>query len=424
MRRFLAIIVFSCISVIVLFSSVIPVTGFDKDVYFKSPALLAYSNESSPIYFELKGYADSDFIGFLQSPALVLGKAADKLVAFLSSQTDDYIFQNFDSIKEIFSFDPNFPDKGTSAAESSFLLDTYLENNFKYLDAGNRARAAVNAINSSLDIFSGDTSKIVSGELDFSFRLGGYGINNGFGWNTGMAIVFDGSKSIIDTAGGDDRTNKNDLYMSIFSDFGYGLQIGDNAAIGISVSPSLIFRTGISNKDFISSRVDGNFIGLVMNNNFDFGIGFDINLGLLLKPSEDIQLIFDIRNLPSMQMYWYFSATDVMNGFQFHEDENIYFTPPDASLGLKWDREVFHISAELSDIASQLIWKAMMPSYDFDILSVPKISFTYDIALNMSIEAGYKYRKLYAEYKWLGLKAGIEASLDKLGFGIILGYEM
>ena len=137
MRRFLAIIVFSCISVTVLFSSVIPVTGFDKDEYFKSPALLAYSNESSPIYFELKGYADSDFIGFLQSPALVLGKAADELVAFLSSQTDDYIFQNFDSIKEIFSFDPNFPDKGTSSAESSFLLDTYLENNFKYLDAGN-----------------------------------------------------------------------------------------------------------------------------------------------------------------------------------------------------------------------------------------------------------------------------------------------
>ena len=30
----------------------------------------------------------------------------------------------------------------------------------------------------------------------------------------------------------------------------------------------------------------------------------------------------------------------------------------------------------------------------------------------------------YAEYKWLGLKASIEASLDKLGFGIILGYEM
>ena len=403
----------------------VPVDKVVSNSYFKNPALLAEIEKDSPFYIEFSAYADKDFLGFVGNPAYAFQDAAKALKSFLSSQSDEYIDSNYDEIASIFSFDPQFPTKGATSSESAYFVKEYLENRFEEIGAGNRARAAINAANSDLAIYGDNPTSVMRGELDFSLKLGGGSVKNGFGWNAGMAIVFDGAESILYKSSSNDRKNINDFYLSVFSDLGYGTYLGsENVAIGFSFSPSFLFRTGISNSDFLTARSNGNFINLVMNNSFDFGLGLQINLGLMLKPTDEIRLLINLRNLPTMQIYWYFTATDVVSDFQFHEDENIYFTPPDASIGLLWDKGKYHVTAEISNIADQMIWAALVPSYDFDILSVPKVSFAYDLSDAMSIGAGYRYRSIFVEYEWAGLRAELNAKLDRLGFGFLIGYEI
>ena len=422
-KAFLYLIIFS-FAVSGLYSiDLIPVNGFDDKNIYSSPAILAsLEDKKVPFGFELKGYADMDMINFISNPAPVLADAANYLEDYLLEKDDQYLYDNYDAIKEIFQFDAQFPVLYEDITENSYFIRDYLTNRFEMIGAGNRARAVSNALTSSLGIFPEDTSSLVNGELDFSMRLYGGEIRNGFAWNIGMGIVYDGTPSILNSVSYKNHEYGSDLYFTLGGDLGYGTYIGDNFAIGVSFSPDFIFRSTIPGSALMSSRLRGKFLELLGGNTFDFGLSLNLNLGFMIDAGE-AKILIDFRNLPSMQMYWYFDANDILDGFKFHEDENIYFVPPDASIGVVWNHDSWCIKGEISNIADQLIWKTMIPSYNFDILSVPKFSIGYSIIEDMIISLGYEYRKVVLGFGYKGLNVEFSTRVDRIGFGVALGYE-
>ena len=406
-----------------LFASMIPVNGFNDDSIFDSPALLAVTeNKRVPFGVELKGYTDMDMINFISNPAAALNGVAEDLRNFLLNQDDQYLFDNYDEISKIFNFDPQFPSAHSDLSENAYYIKNYLNNRYDLIGAGNKVRAISNALNSDLG-FIDDSSTSFGGELDFSLLMYGGAVKDGFGWDFGVGIIYDGVPSILSSSSYENHKYGSDFYFTLGSNLGYGTYISDNFAIGISFSPDFVFKTTIDNTALFASRISGSFIDLVASNTFNFGLSLELNLGFMIDAGPDAKILFDFRNLPSMQMYWYFSASDIASEFQLHEDDNIYFVPPDVSIGLVWDKGPWHVEGEISNIADQLIWKAMIPSYKFDILSVPKLSFAYRILDDMSIGLGYEFRSVVLSFMWSGLKAEFSTRVDKLGFGITLGYE-
>ena len=401
----------------------IPVNGFYDDSIFDSPALLAVTeNKSVPFGVELKGYADMDMINFISNPAAALNGVAEDLRNFLLNQDDQFLFDNYDVISKIFNFDPQFPSAHSDLSENAYYIKNYLNDRYDLIGAGNRVIAIYNALD--LDFgFLDDSSTSFGGELDFSLLMYGGAVKNGFGWDVGVGIIYDGVSSILSSSSYENHKYGSDFYFTIGSNIGYGTYIGDNFALGVSFSPDFVFKTTIDNPALFSSRIKGDFMELVGGGSFNFGLSLKFNIGFMIDAGKEAKILIDFRNLPSMQMYWYFSALDVVSDFQFHEDDNIYFVPPDVSLGLVWDKGPWHVEGEISNIADQFIWKAMIPSYKFDILSVPKLSFAYRILDDMSIGLGYEFRSVVLSFMWSGLKAEFSTRVDKLGFGITLGYE-
>ena len=423
MRKTIASLLLLIASASIAYASWIPISDYDERTVFSSPALLAsVPDRTVPFAIELKGYADMDMLDFLSDPASVLQDAAEYLRTFLLDQDDQYLMDNYDAIRDIFQSDAQFPDSSEDAAENSFLIREYLENRFTMLRPGNKALAASRAMSSSLGIYPEDTSSLIGGDLDFSLRMNGGAVKNGFAWDIAMGIVYDGASSIMSSISYKDHKYGSDLYFTLGGDLGYGAYIGDSFAVGVSFSPDFIFSTTIGNTDLVTSRIDGSILGLFANNAFDFGLGLDLNLGFMIDVGE-AKILIDLRNIPSMSMNWYFNATDVLMGFNLITDDNIYFVPPDASIGVVYDSGPWHLKGEISNILDQFIWSSMVPAYKFDILSVPKFSFSYDIIESLSVGLGYEYRSVILTLAWYGLKAEFSARLDKAGFGVAVGYE-
>ena len=422
MKR-LSFIVFVILTSVSLSAAMIPVNSFDDSSVFDSPALLAaMDGKSTPFGIELKGYADVDMMNFMANPGAALSGVAEDLRNYLLNQDDQYLYDNYDELRDIFSFDPQFPAAHSDISENAYYIRNYLNDRYDFIGEGNKVRAISNALSSSLGIFS-DSPSSFGGELDFSMRMYGGSIKNGFGWDWDVGIVYDGVSSILDSSSYENHKYGSDFYFTFGSNLGYGTYISDNFAIGVSFSPDFVFKTTIDNTSLFSARIDGSFLNLVASNTFNLGLSLDLNLGFMINAGDNANILIDFRNLPSMQMYWFFDAMEVLSSFALHEDDNIYFVPPDVSLGLVWDKGPWHVEGEISNIADQLIWKAMIPSYKFDILSVPKLSFAYRILDDMSIGLGYEFRSVVLSFMWSGLKAEFSTRVDKLGFGITLGYE-
>ena len=188
----------------------------------------------------------------------------------------------------------------------------------------------------------------------------------------------------------------------------------------------LNFDGDVSNfldSDYIAARMSGSMLGLFAGGRFNLGASVDLDAGMYYRYSDELAFALDFRNIPSISMNWYFNATDVLMGFNLITDENIYFVPPDAAIGFIYDHGRWHLKGEISNIIDQFIWSSMVPVYKFDILSVPKFSVSYDILSDLSIGVGYEYRSVILSFMWSGLKAEFRAKLDRVGFGVSVGYE-
>lgn len=423
MKRILIAVLLISIAISSVSAIAIPVTDASKRTVFDSPALLAVEDRKINFGIEAEAYADKDFIGLFTNPANALGGMADKLKTFLLAQDDQYLSDNYDEIAEIFAFDPKFPSKSSTVAEDAYWIRDYLNVRFNEIGAGNRAQAAINATTSSLGIYSDDTLEF-RGELDLSLRMYGGEIKNGFGWLVDFGLVLDGAPRLFETYTSGDYEYGSSLYMTLGADLGYGTYVGgENFAIGFSFSPDFMFRTTTSNADFITSRVNGSIVDFIMNNTFDFGFSFEFNLGMMMKASDEISLLFNFRNIPSIQTYWYFSADDIVQGFQFHYDENIYYVPPDIAATMLWERGPWSIEFEVQNILNQLLWKSAVSTYTFDIFSIPRLSCTYNFTEDLALGFGYESRSVFVNVQWTGLTVELTCMVDRLGGGLKICYE-
>lgn len=404
-------------------ASFVPVKSMAADDIFRSPALLAHEENDSGFGFSVGGYADIDMLNFIADPALTLGSAADYLRDELLGKDDQYLLDNYESISSIFRFDPRFPEKHADVSENAYYIRDYLERRFEEIGDGNRARSVFNALSSDLGIFPDDTSGIINGDMDLTLDLHAGGIKDGFGWNGRMRIIYDGASSLLDSFSYGDYAYGSTLYFTLGGSVGYGAYITENLAFGLSVTPEFVFRTTSASTSLLSSRINGNLIEFLASNRFDFGVGLDMVFGFMLDAGDNAKILLDFRSLPSIEMFWYFSADDVMSGFKFHEDSTIYYAVPDAALGLIWERGDVRIEAELSGIASQIVLMSVLPFYSFDILSVPHFSFRWALSESFAIETGYDFRKVYLGCSFSSIQAELSTRLDKPGFGISFGCE-
>ena len=406
-----------------LSAAIIPVRdSLDKTV-FDSPALLAGMEEDTPFGFKVSGYLDTDMFNFLTDPTKALSPLATQLEDFLNAKDDQYLYDNYEILSRIFNFDPSFPAISSSVDENAFYIRDYLENRFSSLDMGNRDLAVINAYKEGLGLFD---SSSIKGELDASLSFYGGNISNGFGWNAGFYLIFDGVPSLFYDESSGDFKYGNDLYAMVRGDFGYGTFIGvdEDFAIGLSVSPSLIFRTISDTQYMLDAKVARSILPLFASNRFDLGFGIEMNLGFMFRANDEIRLVADLRNIPSMQTYWYFTAFDIASTtFQFHYDENLYYIPPDAAFTLLWDRGPWHIEFEISDILNQLLW-VNQTTVGFDPFAIPKIGFSYDFNDDLSLGLRYEYKYIILGLDWTGLEIELKCALARLGFGLSVRYEM
>ena len=227
-------------------SSFIPVKGTDDDI-FSSPAFLAAVDDESSFSIDISSYADMTMLEFISDPASALSDAADYLRGFLLDKDDQYLLDNYESIKTIFSFDPDFPSKHQNAAENAHYIRNYLNTDYiETIGKGNRARAVYNALSSGLGVFPSDTSSIIDGKAALSLSASWDGQKEGFGWKGGFGLVYDGASSLLSSLSYEGYDYGSTLYFTLGGSVGYGTYISDKIAIGVSLTPQLIFRTTTS----------------------------------------------------------------------------------------------------------------------------------------------------------------------------------
>ena len=426
MKRIAFLCVFICILISVVSASVIPMREIrEKEEWVTSPGMLAELNQSVPFGFRLYGGSDIEGMGFLASPAPALSESADYLRNYLLDKDDDFLSSNYADIASIFSFDPNFP-KGYPAdeGEMAFHIREYLKDGGRFdseVGDANQAKAVVNSLDSGIIDYPRHLM-----QSDFNMGLGLYGgkAKNGFGWNWNVDFFFDGDESLVYELSGNDHDYGNEFGISVGADFGYGKFIYDDVfAIGFSISPQLVFRSTVANDVFIQARMDDNALGLFASNIYDFGAEIDLNIGMFYRLNDELSFTLDFRNIPSLQTYWYFGAEEIVDEFVFHHDDNIYFRPFDVATSILWDKGPYHLDVEFSNIYSQIIWHSFVSGYEIDPFSFVNVRFDYDFSDNLGIYTKYEYRKIAFGVEWSGFTAELSSKLDRLGFGITIGYE-
>ena len=421
MRKSGVLIILSMLS-LPLFAAV-PIQPFESSPYFRSPARLADAEESTPFSIDVRAGGDIIGMRFLADPASALGSGADYLASSLASQSDEYLLGKYDELKKIFSFDGNFPGPGNTDAETAYYIRKYFSEGGGFEGAGesNRALAVASLLSSDPSLFRGERT---GSDLDLSLRFHGGRIRNGFGWAWRVEAGFDGSEYLLDQHSYGDHVYGNDISVMAGADLGYGRYAGDRLAIGFSITPRLIFHTSFLSSSYLSARLGSDLISLLSSNTYDMGFGIGFNAGAMYRLSDELSFTLDFRDVPSFRTYWYFSTEDIVGDFTLHHDRNLYLTPPDAAIGMRWDHGRLHVSAELSDAVSQLVWASVVSGYSYDPWIIPKAAVRYDLSEESFIKASIEYRTLMIGIGCHGFGIELSSRLDRPDFGIRMNYTV
>ena len=401
----------------------VPVKPFDASSFFRSPALLAEADEDVAFCFELGGSSSVDGLIFASDPVSALQDGADYLGSHLAAADDSYFFEDlgYDKLRDIFSFDGNFPSPGNTEAETAYFLREYFGERGGYwkIDDANKALAAAEMMAADPSFFS---NGLLNSDINLILKFYGGRIKDGFGWNWNVDIGFDGAEDLLYQYKSGDYSYGNDIFITAGGDIGYGRYVSDKVAVGFSITPRVMFQTAFTDSDYLTARLDSSILSLFATNRYSLGAGIGLNAGIMYRMSDELAFTLDFRDVPSVRTYWYFTAEDVLGDFRFHYDDTLYITPPDAAVSVRWDYGPHHIGFEISDALSQVIWASAATGYDYDPWIIPKIAFSYDVSEDLSLSAKLEYRRLKLGLDWNNMKMEISSRLDKLDFGIKVGY--
>lgn len=400
----------------------VPVKPFDASSVFRSPALLAEADEDVAFGFELGGSSSVDGLIFASDPVSALQDGADYLGSHLAAADDSYFDDEiYGTLRNIFSFDGNFPSAGNTKEETAYFLREYFGEGGSYWKIGdaNKALATAEMMAADPSFFS---NGLLNSDINLILKFYGGRIKDGFGWNWNVDIGFDGAEDLLYQYKSGDYSYGNDIFITAGGDIGYGRYVSDKVAVGFSITPRVMFQTAFTDSDYLTARLDSSILSLFATNRYSIGAGIGLNAGIMYRMSDELAFTLDFRDVPSVRTYWYFTAEDVLSDFRFHYDDTLYMTPPDAAVSVRWDHGPYHIGFEISDALSQVIWASAVTGYDYDPWIIPKIAFSYDVSEDLSLSAKLEYRRLKLGLDWNNMNMEISSRLDKLDFGIKIGY--
>lgn len=399
----------------------VPVQPFDTTSVFRSPARLADAEEKRSFGFELDGSSNINGILFASDPVSALQGGADYLGTHLVESDDSFLASNYEMLCRVFSFDGNFPTAGRTDAETAYFLREYFGEGGGYEEIGdaNKALAVADILSANPQFFR---NGLAPSDAELSLKFYGGSIRNGFGWDWNVSLGFDGAEDLLYQYSSGNHRYGNDIYLTVGSDIGYGRYVTDNVAVGFSVTPRIMFQTAFTDSDYLAARLDSSILNLFASNRYNLGIGIGLNAGVMYRVNDELSFVLDLRDVPSARTYWYFTADDVMNDFRMHYDDTLYLTPPDAALSMLWERGKYHVSVEISDALSQVIWANTVSGYDYDPWIIPKIGFVYDLYEDLTLSAKLEYRRIKLGVDWNNFNVELSSRLDELNFGIKVGY--
>ena len=391
---------------------------------FRSPARFVEIEDSSPFGIKAGFSSDVDGLMFIADPVNALKDGAEYLGDYLSAASDEYIASHYDDIASVFDFDGNFPTVGHTDAETAYFVREYFSEGGGYENVGDadRAIAASKILSSDPHFFR---NGLLGSDLQLNLSVYKGKIRDGFAWDWAASISFKGAEDLLYQYyyPYTDRYYGNDISFTFGSDIGYAWYVDDGLSLGVSASPRIFCDTYFMNGAYVSGRIDDSFLSVFAANRYNIGFSIGLNVGMMYRLNDELAFIVDLRDVPTMRTYWYFTADDFVNGFRFHHDSNLYLTPPDIAISVLFDKGPLHLGVELGDALSQAVWANTVEGYEYDIFSIPKIRVGYDISSSLTLSAKLEYRRLMIGLDWNDFVIELSTRLDRLNAGVQIRYS-
>ena len=419
MKKFIA----SLTIFIVSFGTVFAMTPYYDPFYttddiFTSPARFTEQQEISPFGFEINTFGAVDYLSYLSNPVNKLSEDeyVDALYDILYNADLDFWSNNTDLLKAIFDFDGftwTAPKNETQLAQLQADLKASFNNRF---DSTHKAVAVYNAIQNDLL----DDEKLYS-DVNLSLSLhGGASYSNGFAWRIKADAGFMTPENML-------SNQKSVIAFDVRADVGYAFNIlSEKFSVGVALDVLAGGQARISNNDLVKARFDDNILLAFTNDDFtlDMGLGFGLNFGGMYRQNETLAFTLDLTNVASFRKYYYLDVNDLSGSYDGFDEMDVYYQPMDLVLKALWDYGPYHLVVEFSDVINQVIWDREVSGYDYNFFAIPKLGFTYDINEDFSINTHLGYSKLSFGIDFHNFTVEASTSLNKLGFGLSVGYSI
>lgn len=394
---------------------------YTTDDIFTSPARFTEQPEISPFGFEINTFGAVDYLSYLSNPVNKLSEDeyVDALYDILYNANLNFWSRNPSLLTSIFDFDNRENVPATPANEAQLAqLKAYLEDSFNNrFDSTHKAVAVYNAIQN--DIL--DDEKLYS-DVNLSLSLhGGASYSNGFAWRIKADAGFMTPENML-------SNQKSVIAFDVRADFAYAFNIlSEKFSVGVALDVLAGGQARISNNGLLAARFEDNILlAFTDDPNFtlDMGLGFGLNFGGMYRQNETLAFTLDLTNVASFRKYYYLDVNDLSVEYDGFDEMDVYYQPMDLVLKALWDYGPYHLVVEFSDVINQVIWDREVSGYDYNFFAIPKLGFTYDINEDFSINTHLGYSKLSFGIDFHNFTVEASTSLNKLGFGLSVGYSI
>ena len=392
---------------------------YTTDDIFTSPARFVEQPEISPFGFEINTFGDADYLSYLSNPVNKLSEDeyVGALYDILYNADLDFWSNNSSLLKAVFDFDGftwTVPSNEAQLVQLRADLSDSFSNRF---DSTHKAVAVYNAIQNDLL----DDEKLY-GDVNFSLTLhGGASYSNGFAWRVKGDAGFMTSENLLENG-------NSVIAFDLRADVGYAFNIlTERFSIGVSLNAIAGGQAIIADKGLVSARFDDNILlAFTADPDFtlDMGLGFGLNFGSMYRQNEYLAFTLDLTNVASFRKYYSLDVSDLAGAYDGFDEMDVYYQPMDLVLKALWDYERYHLVVEFSDVINQIIWDREVSGYDYNFFAIPKLGFTYDINEDFSINTHLGYSRLSFGIDFHNFTVEASASLNKLGFGLSVGYSI
>ena len=386
--------------------------------FFSSPATISGVEDYTPFGFMVDVSSDIKGLSFLSSPLSVTEEAAESLALSLEKKDMEWWKDNAEVISVFSSFDSSFPVPSFDEDNETFELwriRNYLTSTFLSSSYTKERRAyVVTALADNEDVFLGE--KKIGGNSDLYLSLFGEKISEGFGWGWNVNLGFDGSERLF--GGG-----KSIFSLDTRGEIGYAFSVTDKVIFGISCIPSLRMETYILPSSYALSRLQGDMLSL-FTEDFRFGTGIEVNMGLLYRVNEELSFTLDGRNLPSLYSYWGLSLSDMASfNLNFNRLKDTWVELPDGVLGAHWKRGRHSVDVAMDSIVSQLLWMKEVEGYEFDFMLCPKVKYSYSLGKQKTLTAYLENSLIAFALDYNGFSFSLSYKVEDNNIGMKIGYR-